>query len=156
MRIGAANGSTHVPNINNLNSHPDKVNQRKNIIAKLLPKGVSKKSFSCFLYLGQLLLKSMEKVRQRSPISRSRSIERARSTADWAMEPRLRETEYRRSIRSAVFLASNRNWSNPSLALRQASLQVSAEAMRLAKLSISLRRKARILHAGRQGLCIRG
>lgn len=34
MRIGAANGSTHVPNINNLNSHPDKVNQRKNIICK--------------------------------------------------------------------------------------------------------------------------
>ena len=71
--------------------------------------------------LGQFLLKSMEKVRHRRLISYSLSISRARSEADCATALRRRDTEYLRSIRSAVFLASKRNCSNPSLAVRQAS-----------------------------------
>ena len=34
MRRGPANGSNHVPNIKNRNNHPDRANQRKNIVYK--------------------------------------------------------------------------------------------------------------------------
>lgn len=143
MRRGPANGSTHVANIKNRNSHPDNANQRKKIVAKLLPKGVSRKSLSCFLYLGQFLLKSRLTVRHRRPISNSRSTSRAQSPADPTASENRRETAYCRSMRSAVFFASKMSSSKPSLALRQASLQASPEAMRFAKPSKSLRRKAR-------------
>lgn len=83
----------------------------------------------------------MVKVRHRRPISNSLSISRARSAADLPTADKRRDTEYLRSIRSAVFLASNSNCSKPSLALRQASL---------ANLSMSLRRKARTVAARRK------
>lgn len=91
--------------------------------------------------LGQFLLKSIVRERHRDPISRSLSISRARARADRAAELRRWETEYWRSRRSAVFLASKRKRSKPSLALRQASLQASPEAMRFAKPLKSLRRR---------------
>lgn len=139
---GPAKGNTHVANIKKRNNHPDRANQIKKIVAKLLPIGVSRKSLNCFLYLGQFLLKSREKVRQRWLSSNSRSSTRARSAADCATEESRRETEYRRSMLSAVFFVSYASCSKLLLALRHTSLHVSAEVIRLAKLSRSLRLKA--------------
>lgn len=85
----------------------------------------------------------MENVRHRTLISISLSTSRKRSAADCATELRRRETEYLRSIRSAVFLASNINCSKPSLAVRQAFL---------ANLSKSLRWKARTVTALHRGI----
>lgn len=65
IRRGPANGSTQVANIRTRNSHPDSANHRKKTVAQLLPIGVSKKSLICFLYLGQLMLKSRVKARHR-------------------------------------------------------------------------------------------
>lgn len=145
MRSGPANGSTHTANMKNRNIHPDRANQMKNIVVKLLPKGEFKKSLSCFLYLGQFRLKSRVKVRHRCVTSKSRSSSLARPVADSTTAASRLETEYRRSMRSAVFLVSNRSCSNPLLALRHASLQSSPDFTRWAKPSKSLRVKARIV-----------
>lgn len=82
MRRGPAKGRIQVANIRHRKSHPDNANQRKKIVAKPLPSGVSIKSLISLLYLGQFLLKSRVKVRHRCPISNSRSISRALSDAD--------------------------------------------------------------------------
>lgn len=95
-----------------------------------------------FLYtFGKFLLKSADKVLTRGLIPYSRSISRARSPAELAAELKRRETAYSRSIRSAVFLASKTNCSNPSLAVRHASLQALPDLMLSAKRSKSPRWK---------------
>lgn len=76
IRRGPANGSTHVAKIKTRKSHPDNANHKKKNVTKLLPKGVSRKSLICLLYLGQFVLKSSAKFRHHRPISNSRSSSR--------------------------------------------------------------------------------
>lgn len=102
--------------------------------------------------LGQFLLKSREKLRQRWLNSNSRSSTRARSAADCATEESRLDTEYWRSMRSAVFLVSNSSCSNPLLAVRHTSLHVSPEVTRRAKPSKSLRLKACTVATRRIGM----
>jgi len=142
MRRGPAIGRTQVAIIITRNSHPERANQRKKIVAKLPPSGVFKNALNCFLYLGKFLLKSAETVLTRGVIPNSRSISRARSAAELAAELKRRETAYWRSIRSAVFLASKTNCSNPSLALLHASLHALPDLTLSAKRSKSPRWKA--------------